>query len=116
MSWINYEKDNNLVAKPFLKSTKSGGKGFFERGDKPFSVLLGGDLCKNCPTKYPIEPLDTLWNYNKANFIRKVYLPLEVTTKYSDLTSGGESYAQYGNLRPKQYPPYHQPRARMYYD
>jgi hypothetical protein len=105
MSWINFKRDSNLVAEPFLKSTKSGGKGFFKKGDNPHSVLLGG---------VTIDPsLDTLWNYQKENFIRKVYLPLQETAKY---TEGGDSYAPYGNLSPKQYPPYHQPRAKMFYD
>jgi hypothetical protein len=42
-SWIDFKKDSQLVAKPFLYVyDKSLGKGLFFDGDIPRNILLGG--------------------------------------------------------------------------
>ena len=86
-NWLNVRKDNNLVAKPFLYEGNSGGKGFYAKYDNPRSVLLGGNN--------KINPLHNFWGRGATY-------------------TGGQSYPQY--YRPINYPPFHQPRRKMYFD
>lgn len=85
--WINYKLDSRLVAVPFLQEKRNGGKGLFLNGDIPHSLLLGGGNNPYVVGKF---------RGNMPTYI------------------GGQSYPQY--YRPINYPPFHQPRRKMYYD
>jgi len=102
-SWIKYQKDSNLVEKPFLNPPKyHGGKGFFLPSDTASTVLLGGSMNKT--PKYPqllygASP-DTLWEYNKATYVNPFTTPFGSGIRH----------------RPISYPPFHLPRVIRYWD
>ena len=113
MSWINYVKDSNLVAEPFLYENKSGGKGFYAKRDDYRSIVLGGgffgDFAKGL-AKHAYNEV----KHVVSNPITTLLGLEDPSSKLFRQTSGGQSYPQY--YIPINYPPYHQPKRVRFYD
>jgi hypothetical protein len=88
MSWIKLERDSRYVEYPFLTPPYAGRN--YMRKSETMPKYLGKGMFKRTDGSFP---------------------------KYKDSRMcGGESYSPAHNLSVFRYPPYHQPRARMFYD